>query len=700
MAIRKLSILFYLLIISLLLVSCTEEQSPTSIEEELNKISGSIYNESGIGENGAVVQLKVANYNPIFGTALNYDKINCRGLSEDPEILEFETTTDKDGNYCFTGVPAGTYVLTAKDVSNKKAFYKPNIKITDKDSKIGNDTLKGYVEITIHVPDSYVSENSFFYIPGTDIYFHISKAGTMYIQVPVGLISLVFCEDTELFLETLFLIIKNLLVNDTIVPDTHSIYSVEFMTPDTMNQYTTKDTIMFYVRAHSSFDHPLQYRIMWGDSVWSDWMYESKNIAQNFPYPGEYVLYAQARCALDTNVVSDWSNPLYISITDSISQEDWIKAPEFLYVTHFTNVGEMARYSAAYASSNVTTEFEYQFEWGDGTYSAWLSDSLINNFNDSLNNDSIWWDTAINGVEEYHIFTREGQYKARVRARSAFDSTLVSDWSWYSVLINVKGDISGKLPAPYVGGPNEIFVNENAEFQFAAGGPMSDTTKYTCIVEWGDGNIYEWTVIINDSMTYIIPHAYSMKGYYVIKARLYDPNDSTVYSDWSDSLIVKVNDSLGGILPRPNVPTGDSIFYVGQWGKFAIDGYVTPPNDSLQFRFDWGDSTLSNWEYVWGEHVWYAPGYYSVKCQARSALDTNNVSEWSYPLWVEVIDTLVDDTIIGDTTVIDTIIIIDTVVIIDTVYIEDTIIVGGDTTVTIDTVFTDTSFIDTSYLLK
>lgn len=691
MHIRRLVTFFSLIMISLMIVSCTEDQIPSKVEDEINKITGTILNEDGSAEAGANVQLKVANYNPIFRSAVNYDQVNCRGLREDPEVLEFETTTDSDGNYSFTDVPAGVYSLSAKDTGNKKAAHKPNIKISDNDSTIGVDTLKGYIEITIHVPDSYVSENSFFYIPGTDIYFHISKAGTMYIQVPVGLISLVFCEDSDLFLETLFLIIKNLLVNDSTIVEKHEIYKPEFLTIDTTLAYSTKDTVYFYVRVNSSEDHPLEYRFMWGDSIWSDWTYESKDIPKVFTYPGSYVLFAQARCAIDTSVISELSNPINVFITDSIISQDWINPPEYINGLWSMKVGEYGWYDAGFASSNATTEFEYQFNWGDGTYSSWISDTLIYaNFDSIPIMDSVY-DTLINGVSEYHVWYKAGGYSVTVRARSAYDSTLVSDWSYYGMFVNVYDINVPDLPTPYIWGPDNLMVNEKGTFNISAGGPV-DTNVITCVVNWGDGTNFVWTGVVDDSMSYQIKHSYQSAGYYMVKAMIMDAYDSSITSEWSDSLFVNVTDSGSVIMPRPNMPQGDSVIYISEISTYYSNGFSSSiSEDSIQFRFDWGDSmSISNWidgEYVAENHAWYYPGYYQVRCQARSVLDTNNISEWSYPLWVEVVDTMINDTVIIDTIIHDTIIVIDT-------------IINDSGNVIIDTIFTDTSFIDTSYLIK
>ena len=228
---------------SLLIWSCTEDKLTGSINKGGRKITGSIRNESGDGIENAIVQLKIAQYNPITRSIECYDNenSNCQELKNEAEILEYKTTTDKSGNYIFMNIPSGQYTLCAKDANNQKAVYHPNLNIDSGDVVIGPDTLVDYMEISIHIPNSIVTENCFLYIPGTDIFFQITKAGTMTIQIPMGYLHLVFMDNTNSLLESLFLIVQNLFISDTM----NNIIINDTITNDTLiNDTIINDTII------------------------------------------------------------------------------------------------------------------------------------------------------------------------------------------------------------------------------------------------------------------------------------------------------------------------------------------------------------------------------------------------------------------------------------------------------------------------
>lgn len=64
-----------------------------------------------------------------------------------------------------------------------------------------------------------------------------------------------------------------------------------------------------------SLGHQVQYMFDWGDGKNSGWLPTGKLDASNFwTSPGTYSVKARARCASNTSIVSQWSNPLIITI--------------------------------------------------------------------------------------------------------------------------------------------------------------------------------------------------------------------------------------------------------------------------------------------------------------------------------------------------------------------------------------------------
>ena len=80
----------------------------------------------------------------------------------------------------------------------------------------------------------------------------------------------------------------------------------------------------------------------------------------------------------------------------------------------------------------------------------------------------------------------------------------------------------------------------------------------------------------------------------------------------------------------PWVPTGQprgekDVSYI-----FASGGSVCSQGHGVEYRFDWGDGSFSGWSSAAGaSHSWATPGTYTVKVQARCAVDTSVLSGWS-----------------------------------------------------------------------
>lgn len=68
----------------------------------------------------------------------------------------------------------------------------------------------------------------------------------------------------------------------------------------------------------SNLLHPLEYRFDWGDGTYSGWS-TSSSASKSWSLFGNYAVKAQARCATDTSVVSDWSSGLTVNITVPIT---------------------------------------------------------------------------------------------------------------------------------------------------------------------------------------------------------------------------------------------------------------------------------------------------------------------------------------------------------------------------------------------
>ena len=81
----------------------------------------------------------------------------------------------------------------------------------------------------------------------------------------------------------------------------------------------------------------------------------------------------------------------------------------------------------------------------------------------------------------------------------------------------------------------------------------------------------------------------------------------------------------------PNTPTGSTTGDVGQALDYSTCCASSNLGHSIQYQFDWGDGTpYSSWSSsTTAVHSWSTAGTYSVRAQARCAINTSIVSSWS-----------------------------------------------------------------------
>jgi len=155
----------------------------------------------------------------------------------------------------------------------------------------------------------------------------------------------------------------------------------------------------------SSLGHDVQYLINWGDGTDSGWLSVGATSAtKKWGIAGNFGVKAQARCAVDPNVISPLSPTLDINI--SVPAET-VSIPNTPSGPASGMTGVSYNYSTGGSTSNLGHSLEYQFDWkGDGSdLSPW----------GSVSQSKSWNTSNINGV--------------RARARCSQDVSIVSNWS-------------------------------------------------------------------------------------------------------------------------------------------------------------------------------------------------------------------------------------------------------------------------------
>ncbi len=93
------------------------------------------------------------------------------------------------------------------------------------------------------------------------------------------------------------------------------------------------------------------------------------------------------------------------------------------------------------------------------------------------------------------------------------------------------------------------------------------------------------------------------------------------------------------IVSTPTVPSGPASGVSGTLYEYIASGSTDSLGNPVQYSFDWGDGSHSGWTpngVTMSFHVWSAPGTYTVTVQARSSVDTSQVSGISAGLVVTI----------------------------------------------------------------
>jgi hypothetical protein len=122
--------------------------------------------------------------------------------------------------------------------------------------------------------------------------------------------------------------------------------------------------------AVSSLGHPVQYMLFWGDGSNSPWLaVGTTSASHSWPGPGTYTVTAQARCSIDTQVLSAISAGRSVVVTAG----ETISTPAAPSGPTAVTVGTSYTYSTGGASVSSGNAVSYLFNWGDGQTSGWLA---------------------------------------------------------------------------------------------------------------------------------------------------------------------------------------------------------------------------------------------------------------------------------------------------------------------------------------
>ncbi len=372
--------------------------------------------------------------------------------------------------------------------------------------------------------------------------------------------------------------------------------------------------------ATSNLGHTIEYRFDWGDGSTSDWSI-SKSASYTWTTEGERTITVTARCQDHTEIQSESAGlDINVNIPEEIVSKPGTPNGNSTVTKHIVYT-----YSTSGASSNLGHILEYQFEWGDGSQSGWSSSKTGS-----------------------HSWATTGNKTILVRARCVAhpEKNNISD----ELIITVEEPETISKPGIPEG---ETSPTRDETYSFTTTGAASNlghTLEYQFY--WGDGTNSGWIISTSAS------HSWSTNGSKIVfvSARCKQHPDKM---NVSTALEIQVHDPE--TISIPGTPIGKRKPSLGFESVYSTEGAFSSLGHDLEYSFDWGDSTYSEWtDSKSAAHVWHSLGEKAVSVMTRckehttilNASDTLRVTVMQPPvtvsfltvppeLYLEIEDTLV-----------------------------------------------------------
>ncbi|MCH8986644.1 BACON domain-containing protein, partial [Patescibacteria group bacterium] len=157
--------------------------------------------------------------------------------------------------------------------------------------------------------------------------------------------------------------------------------------------------------------------------------------------------------------------------------------------------------------------------------------------------------------------------------------------------------------------------------------PDGDALKYDV---YFDTNSSPRITVTDQSTTSYSPGLLKYSETYFWKIAAKDSHGHETSSPiWKFTTITEPSETI----TSPNQPSGPSTGTTGETLSFATGGSSSSLSHAVQYQFDWGDGSFSDWALSsTASHSWVNSDSYSVRAQGRCETHNDKISTWSQSL--------------------------------------------------------------------
>jgi len=235
-------------------------------------------------------------------------------------------------------------------------------------------------------------------------------------------------------------------------------------------------------------------------------------------------------------------------------------------------MGKNLSFSTGGSTSNLGNEVEYQFDWGDDSFSNW------------------------DGTTHQHIYFAAGEMQVKSRARSKVNISVISEWSEAKIVV-INGHKITITVMP--GEAGKVLANPALE-------NFADSSFVQLTAQPDSGyRFIQWSGDVDGSE---------------------NPTSLLMISDKNVTANFEV---IVETVSAPDTIVGLKVGFIGQHLKFSTSGSLNNLGNEIEYQFDFGDSTYSLWNSGEQSHAYFESETFFVKAKARSKANVDIMSEWS-----------------------------------------------------------------------
>ncbi len=215
-----------------------------------------------------------------------------------------------------------------------------------------------------------------------------------------------------------------------------------------------------------------------------------------------------------------------------------------------------------------------------------------------------------------HVFESTGTYDVQVKAMDIFnDDSAFSPTKQVDITIGDPPD-DPDTPSGETDGMHATYYYYETQTDDPN---LGDQIYY--YFDWDDMSNSDWLGPYDSGDTISAQHKWSKPGEFDVRVKAKDLAGSE--SDWSNALTVTMGNTPPEVPQEPEGPSSGIIGISYTFSTLTSD----PEGDDIEYRFDWGDGSFSDWISVpFSSHKWLEPGEYGLRVKARDQWDE---SEWS-----------------------------------------------------------------------